>query len=146
MSISGVFFPKCTFLFAELFTIDGLDDDFGSYHSSSEDEDDVPNGEISCAVTHPTWDAESHSLSLCVSVLSVSPFFLKPFLSYFHVYQLWLVWLKWFNTESSPKRYWQGHRSQEMGEEGDYTQRCTVTTRMTPALRWAVTRAILMLH
>ena len=37
--------------FAELFTIDGLDDDYGSYHSSSEDEDDVPNGEISCVFT-----------------------------------------------------------------------------------------------
>ena len=61
------FSPKCTFLFTELFTIDGLDDDFGSYHSSSEDEDDVPNGEISCAVAHPTWDAESHCLALCVS-------------------------------------------------------------------------------
>ena len=35
-------------LFTELFTIDGLDDDFGSYHSSSEEEDDVPHGEISC--------------------------------------------------------------------------------------------------
>ena len=27
-----------------------------------------------------------------------------------------------------------------------YTYRCTVTTRMTPALRWAATRAILMFH
>ena len=33
------------------------------------------------------------------------------------------------------------------GEEGDYyTYRYTVTTRMTPALRWAVMRAILMFH
>ena len=33
----------------------------------------------------------------------------------------------------------------EVGEEGDYyTYRYTVTTRMTPALRWAVMRAILM--
>ena len=33
----------------------------------------------------------------------------------------------------------------EVGEEGDYyTYRYTVTTRMIPALRWAVTRAILM--
>ena len=32
----------------------------------------------------------------------------------------------------------------EVGVEGDYyTNRYTVTTRMTPALRWAVTRAIL---
>ena len=27
-----------------------------------------------------------------------------------------------------------------------YTYRCTVTTRMTPALRWAAMRAILMFH
>ena len=35
-----------------------------------------------------------------------------------------------------------------MGEEGDYvnTYRCTVITRMTPALRWAAMRAILMFH
>ena len=37
----------------------------------------------------------------------------------------------------------------EVGEEGDYilyiyTYRYTVTTRVTPALRWAVMRAILM--
>ena len=31
----------------------------------------------------------------------------------------------------------------EVGEEGDcYTYRYTVTTRMTPALRWAAMRAI----
>ena len=36
----------------------------------------------------------------------------------------------------------------EVGEEGDYnyTYRYTVTTRMTPALRWAATKAILMFH
>ena len=36
----------------------------------------------------------------------------------------------------------------EVGGEGGrlYTYRYTVTTRMTPALRWAVMRAILMLH
>ena len=35
----------------------------------------------------------------------------------------------------------------EVGEEGDYyTYRYTDTTRMTPALRWAVMRAILMFH
>ena len=34
-----------------------------------------------------------------------------------------------------------------MREEGDYnTYRYTVTTRMTPALRWAAMRAILMFH
>ena len=27
-----------------------------------------------------------------------------------------------------------------------YTYRCTVTTRMTPALRWAAMRAVLMFH
>ena len=32
----------------------------------------------------------------------------------------------------------------EVGEEGDYTYRYTVTTRMTSALRWAAMRAILM--
>ena len=33
----------------------------------------------------------------------------------------------------------------EVGEEGRiYTCRYTVTTRMTPTLRWAVMRAILM--
>ena len=32
------------------------------------------------------------------------------------------------------------------GEEDYYTYRYTVTTRMTPALRWAVMRAILMFH
>ena len=35
----------------------------------------------------------------------------------------------------------------EVGEEGDYyTYRYTVTTRMTPALRWAAMRTILMFH
>ena len=35
----------------------------------------------------------------------------------------------------------------EVGEEGEYYTYCyTVTTRMTPALKWAVTRAILMFH
>ena len=35
----------------------------------------------------------------------------------------------------------------EVGGEGDlYTFRYTVTTRMTSALRWAVMRAILMVH
>ena len=34
----------------------------------------------------------------------------------------------------------------EVGEEGIiyFIYRCTVTTRMTPALRWAAMRAILM--
>ena len=34
----------------------------------------------------------------------------------------------------------------EVGEEGDYIYRNTVTTRMTLVLRWAVMRAILMFH
>ena len=35
----------------------------------------------------------------------------------------------------------------EVGGEGDYyIYRYTVTTRMTPALRWAVMTAILMFH
>ena len=32
----------------------------------------------------------------------------------------------------------------EVGEEGIYTYRYTVTTRMTSVLRWAARRAILM--
>ena len=41
-----------------------------------------------------------------------------------------------------------GEGGMEMGREGDYIQvyRYTVTTRMTPALRWAAMRAILMFH
>ena len=40
-----------------------------------------------------------------------------------------------------------GGGGMEMGEEGGmYTYRCTVTTRMTPAFRQAVVRAILMIH
>ena len=35
----------------------------------------------------------------------------------------------------------------EVGGRGRlFTYRCTVTTRMTPALRWAAMRAILMFH
>ena len=40
-----------------------------------------------------------------------------------------------------------GEGVMEVGVEGDYsTNRYTVTTRMTPALRWAAMRAILMFH
>ena len=40
-----------------------------------------------------------------------------------------------------------GGGGMEVGEEGDYVPTAkTVTTRMTPALRWAAMRAILMLH
>ena len=31
------------------------------------------------------------------------------------------IWLDLFNAELSPKRYWRGPGSQEVGEEGDYT-------------------------
>ena len=34
----------------------------------------------------------------------------------------------------------------EVGEEGEYTPIAAVTTRMTPALRRAAMRAILMFH
>ena len=47
----------------------------------------------------------------------------------------WVGCLHLFNDELSPKRYWRGPRSQEVGEEGDCTYRYTVTTRMAPALR-----------
>ena len=30
-------------------------------------------------------------------------------------------WMNWFNAELSPKRYWRGPMSQEVGEEGDCT-------------------------
>ena len=41
-----------------------------------------------------------------------------------------------------------GEGGMEVGEEGEYiyTYRYTVTTKMTPALRWAAMRAILMFH
>ena len=40
-----------------------------------------------------------------------------------------------------------GEGFMEVGREGDcYTYRYSVNTRMTPALRWAVMRAILMFH
>ena len=41
-----------------------------------------------------------------------------------------------------------GEGGMEVGEEGDYIPQYgqTVTIRMTPALRWAATRAILMFH
>ena len=54
-----------------------------------------------------------------------------------------LVWLNLFNAELSPKRYCLGPRYQEVGEEEDnYTYRYTITTRMTPALKWAAVRDI----
>ena len=47
----------------------------------------------------------------------------------------WLVWLNLFNAEFSPKRYWRGPRSQELGEEGANDYSLHATTRMTPALK-----------
>ena len=59
----------------------------------------------------------------------------------------WLVgWLNWFNAELSPERYFRGPRSHEVEEEGDYTQRYTVDTTLTPALRRAAIKASLMFH
>ena len=52
--------------------------------------------------------------------------------------------LNLFNAQLSPKMCRRGPRSQQVGEEGDYANRYTITTRMTPAFRWAATRAILM--
>ena len=40
------------------------------------------------------------------------------------------------------KRYYQELKSQEVGEEGDYTTDTTVTTRMIFTLRWAAMRAV----
>ena len=57
-----------------------------------------------------------------------------------------VVWCNLFNAELSPKKFWRGPRSQETGKEGDCTYRYTATTRMTPALKWAAMRTILMFH
>ena len=48
-------------------------------------------------------------------------------------------------ADLSLKRYWWGPGSQEVGERREtiHTRRHTVTTRMTPALRWAAMRAII---
>ena len=62
-------------------------------------------------------------------------------------YRLCLVWLNSFSNELSPKRYWRGRRFRQMGEEGDYTPNATLSsTRMTPALRQAATRVVLVFH
>lgn len=57
-----------------------------------------------------------------------------------------VIWLNLCNTRLSPKRYWQGLRSQEEGEEGGFAWCYTATIRMTPVLRWATMRAILMFY
>ena len=45
------------------------------------------------------------------------------------------------DSHTAPELWYEG------GERGRlYTYRYTVTTRMTPALRWAALRAILMFH
>ena len=46
----------------------------------------------------------------------------------------------------SQKKYWEGMKSQEAGEDGDYAEHYTVTITMTPAFTWAEIRVILMLH
>ena len=46
----------------------------------------------------------------------------------------------------SQKKYWEGMKSQEAGEDGDYAEHYTVTTTVTPAFTWAEIRAILMVH
>ena len=52
------------------------------------------------------------------------------------------AWLNLFNAaELSPKKYWRGPKSQEVGEVGDYTYRYTVTIRMTSVLRWEAVKA-----
>ena len=49
----------------------------------------------------------------------------------------------YYNISDGGRR---GKGSLGVGEECDYTYRYTVTTWMTPALRWAVMRAILTFH
>ena len=52
------------------------------------------------------------------------------------------------NVHKNHKAYsGRGEGGMEVVEEGDYIPiRYTVTTRMTPKLRWTAMRAILMLH
>ena len=54
----------------------------------------------------------------------------------------WLVKLVRFSAELSPKKFWLGPRSQEVG--GEKGRLYTVIIRMTPALKWAAMRTILM--
>ena len=58
----------------------------------------------------------------------------------------WSVgWINLFNTELYSKRVLAGTEIPGGGGRGRlYTLRYTVTTRMTPALRWAEMRAVLM--
>ena len=65
--------------------------------------------------------------------------------------EFWCLFAVFFflsTAELPPKRYWRGPKSQDLGEEGDYNYNyCYIaTTRMTPALRWAVMRASLTFH
>ena len=51
------------------------------------------------------------------------------------------------NVHRNRKAYWgRGKGWEGWGRGRLYTYRYTVTTRMTPALRWAAMRAILMFH
>ena len=67
-----------------------------------------------------------------------------------HIHTFWGWW--WWKINSCVRYETvgtgrKGEGGMEVGEEGDYyTYRYTVTTRMTPALRWAVMRAILMFY
>ena len=93
---------------------------------------------------HAAWQGEGADCR-CWDNACLLQKHLSPFLH--SLAATWLVgWLNSFNTELSPKRYWRGPRSREVGEEGDFTYRYTVITRKTPALRWAPMRAILMFH
>ena len=54
-----------------------------------------------------------------------------------------LCQLDLFNADLFQKMCWRGPRSQEVGDEGDYTYYYTVTNRVISALRWAAVQAFL---
>ena len=47
------------------------------------------------------------------------------------------AWLNMFNADLFPKRYWRGPRSRDVGAGGGGGGCYTVSTRMTPALRFS---------
>ena len=53
-------------------------------------------------------------------------------------------WLNVFKAEMSPRRYWRDLRRWGKKVTKSPTYRCSVTTRMNPALRRAAMKAILM--
>ena len=63
------------------------------------------------------------------------------------ILKLWLLLLSWCFTSTETIRLIRDGR-REAGKEGGrlYTCHYTVATQMTPALRWAVMRTILMFH